>query len=130
MLTLMWCSSHIAKVRPVSETIIKKYCMMIKKDLLTSGCPGVMEKLGLGPTELIAENPRLIYARLTGYGQSGSFSTAAGHDINYIAMSGKSQRCSSFLGEILVHFALETDGIKFIFHSKCLYYACKQFFIS
>uniref|UniRef100_A0A1A8IM98 Alpha-methylacyl-CoA racemase n=2 Tax=Nothobranchius kuhntae TaxID=321403 RepID=A0A1A8IM98_NOTKU len=49
---------------------------------------GVMEKLGLGPRELLKENPRLIYARLTGYGQSGSYATAAGHDINYLAMSG------------------------------------------
>ncbi|XP_069043056.1 alpha-methylacyl-CoA racemase isoform X2 [Lepisosteus oculatus] len=49
---------------------------------------GVMEKLGLGPEELVKENPRLIYARLTGFGQSGSFATAAGHDINYLAMSG------------------------------------------
>ncbi|CAB1452443.1 unnamed protein product [Pleuronectes platessa] len=49
---------------------------------------GVMEKLGLGPQELLKENPRLIYARLTGYGQSGSYATAAGHDINYLAMSG------------------------------------------
>lgn len=49
---------------------------------------GVMEKLGLGPQELLKENPRLIYARLTGYGQRGSYATAAGHDINYIAMSG------------------------------------------
>lgn len=47
-----------------------------------------MEKLGLGPTELLRENPRLIYARLTGYGQSGSYATAAGHDINYLALSG------------------------------------------
>nr|XP_046231268.1 alpha-methylacyl-CoA racemase [Scatophagus argus]XP_046231269.1 alpha-methylacyl-CoA racemase [Scatophagus argus]XP_046231270.1 alpha-methylacyl-CoA racemase [Scatophagus argus] len=49
---------------------------------------GVMEKLGLGPQELLKENPRLIYARLTGYGQSGPYATAAGHDINYLAMSG------------------------------------------
>ncbi|KAM9306935.1 alpha-methylacyl-CoA racemase isoform 1-T2 [Pholidichthys leucotaenia] len=49
---------------------------------------GVMEKLGLGPHELLMENPRLIYARLTGYGQSGCYATAAGHDINYLAMSG------------------------------------------
>ncbi|TNN55533.1 Alpha-methylacyl-CoA racemase [Liparis tanakae] len=49
---------------------------------------GVMEKLGLGPQELLEENPRLIYARLTGYGQSGRYATAAGHDINYLAMSG------------------------------------------
>lgn len=47
-----------------------------------------MEKLGLGPQELLKENPGLIYARLTGYGQSGSYATAAGHDINYLAMSG------------------------------------------
>ncbi|XP_068190892.1 alpha-methylacyl-CoA racemase isoform X2 [Antennarius striatus] len=49
---------------------------------------GVMEKLGLGPQELLKENPGLIYARLTGYGQGGALSTAAGHDINYLAMSG------------------------------------------
>lgn len=55
---------------------------------LTSNLLGVMEKLGLGPQELLKENPRLIYARLTGYGQSGSYATAAGHDINYLAMSG------------------------------------------
>lgn len=47
-----------------------------------------MEKLGLGPQELMKENPRLIYARLTGYGQKGSYANVAGHDINYLAMSG------------------------------------------
>lgn len=50
--------------------------------------PGVMEKLGLGPKTLLSENPRLVYARLTGYGQNGPMSTRAGHDINYIATSG------------------------------------------
>ncbi|XP_070542938.1 alpha-methylacyl-CoA racemase-like [Ptychodera flava] len=50
--------------------------------------PGVMEKLGLGPDELLKLNPRLIYARLTGFGQSGEYSQMAGHDINYLAMSG------------------------------------------
>lgn len=54
--------------------------------------PGVMEKLGLGPQELLKENPRLIYARLTGYGQSGSYANAAGHDINYVALSGQNAR--------------------------------------
>ncbi|CAH1796895.1 unnamed protein product [Owenia fusiformis] len=49
---------------------------------------GVMEKLGLGPRELLSDNPRLIYARLTGYGQSGVLSERAGHDINYLAISG------------------------------------------
>ncbi len=47
-----------------------------------------MEKLGLGPSELMSANPRLIYARLTGYGQSGPMSDRAGHDINYLALSG------------------------------------------
>ena len=50
--------------------------------------PGVMEKLGLGPEILMKQNPRLIYARLTGYGQEGPYSKAAGHDINYLATSG------------------------------------------
>jgi len=49
---------------------------------------GVMERLGLGPKELMAINPLLIYARLTGYGQSGPLSQRAGHDINYLAISG------------------------------------------
>lgn len=47
-----------------------------------------MEKLQLGPQTLLQENPKLIYARLSGFGQSGSFSNAAGHDINYLALSG------------------------------------------
>lgn len=50
--------------------------------------PGVMEKLNLGPDKLLEENPRLIYARLTGFGQTGPLAKRAGHDINYVAMSG------------------------------------------
>lgn len=50
--------------------------------------PGVMEKLGLGPTVLMKENPKLIYARLTGFGQNGLLAPRAGHDINYLAISG------------------------------------------
>jgi alpha-methylacyl-CoA racemase len=50
--------------------------------------PGVMERLGLGPDLLLAENPRLVYGRMTGWGQEGPLSAAAGHDINYIALSG------------------------------------------
>lgn len=49
---------------------------------------GVMERLGLGPEQMMAINERLIYARLTGYGQTGNYSRRAGHDINYLAMSG------------------------------------------
>lgn len=50
--------------------------------------PGVMERLGLGPVELSTQNKRLIYARLTGFGQTGALSQRAGHDINYVAVSG------------------------------------------
>jgi len=50
--------------------------------------PGVMENLGLGPEDVMKVNPKLIYARLTGWGQSGPWAQMAGHDINYIALSG------------------------------------------
>jgi alpha-methylacyl-CoA racemase len=50
--------------------------------------PGVMERLGLGPDVVCNRNPRLIYARLTGFGQEGPYAHMAGHDINYIALSG------------------------------------------
>jgi len=50
--------------------------------------PGVMERLGLGPELLCADNPRLVYGRLTGWGQTGPLAGAAGHDINYIALAG------------------------------------------
>ena len=47
-----------------------------------------MEKLGIGPDVALKVNPKLIYARLTGYGQYGPMANKAGHDINYLAMSG------------------------------------------
>ena len=50
--------------------------------------PGVMERLGLGPDLLCAANPRLVYGRMTGFGQHGPLAAAAGHDINYIALAG------------------------------------------
>mgnify|MGYP000898439814 FL=1 len=50
--------------------------------------PGVTERLGLGPDVLCAANPKLVYGRMTGWGQFGPYSQAAGHDINYIALSG------------------------------------------
>jgi len=50
--------------------------------------PGVMERLGLGPDALLADNPKLVYGRMTGWGQTGPLAAAAGHDINYIALSG------------------------------------------
>ncbi len=50
--------------------------------------PGVMERLGLGPDELLRANPKLVYGRVTGWGQDGPLAQDAGHDINYIALSG------------------------------------------
>ncbi|UVE19729.1 CoA transferase [Pseudomonas sp. LS44] len=58
-------------------------------DALIEGMrPGVMERLGLGPEVCLARNPRLIYGRMTGWGQSGPLAQAAGHDLNYVALSG------------------------------------------
>ena len=50
--------------------------------------PGVMERLGLGPEELLKDNPKLVYGRMTGWGQTGPYAPYAGHDINYIALAG------------------------------------------
>ena len=50
--------------------------------------PGVMERLGVGPAECAARNPRLVYGRMTGWGQDGPYALAAGHDINYISLAG------------------------------------------
>jgi len=50
--------------------------------------PGVTERLGLGPDECLARNPRLVYGRMTGWGQDGPYAATAGHDINYISLAG------------------------------------------
>ncbi len=60
-----------------------------RADALVEGFrPGVMERLGLGPEPMLARNPRLVYGRMTGWGQSGPLAPRAGHDINYIALAG------------------------------------------
>ena len=60
-----------------------------KADALIEGFrPGVMERLGLGPDVLLKKNPKLVYGRMTGWGQEGPLSARAGHDINYIALTG------------------------------------------
>lgn len=56
--------------------------------LIEGARPGVMERLGLGPQDCLQRNPRLVYGRMTGWGQEGPLSLTAGHDINYIAMTG------------------------------------------
>lgn len=63
--------------------------LVTKADALIEGFrPGVMERLGLGPEICLASNPRLVYGRMTGWGQDGPLSRAAGHDLNYIAVTG------------------------------------------
>lgn len=63
--------------------------LIAQADVLIEGWrPGVAERLGLGPDECATRNPRLVYGRMTGYGQSGPLSQSAGHDINYIALTG------------------------------------------
>ncbi len=60
-----------------------------KADAIIEGFrPGVMERLGLGPDVLLARNPKLVYGRMTGWGQDGPLAQRAGHDINYIALTG------------------------------------------
>jgi len=63
--------------------------LMAKADGLIEGFrPGTMERLGLGPDEALKRNPRLVYGRMTGWGQSGPLADAAGHDLNYLALAG------------------------------------------
>ena len=59
----------------------------IVADVLIEGFrPGVMERLGLGPDESLTANPKLVYGRMTGWGQDGPLADSAGHDINYLAI--------------------------------------------
>lgn len=63
--------------------------LVVQCDALIEGFrPGVMERLGLGPDTCLARNPRLVYGRMTGWGQNGPLASAAGHDLNYISISG------------------------------------------
>ena len=65
------------------------YSLAEKADALIEGMrPGVMERLGLGPEEMLKINPKLVYGRMTGWGQTGPLAPRAGHDINYIALTG------------------------------------------
>ena len=60
-----------------------------RADALVEGFrPGVMERLGIGPDVCLARNPKLVFGRMTGWGQTGSYASAAGHDINYISLAG------------------------------------------
>ena len=60
-----------------------------KSDVFLEGFrPGVAEKMGIGPEDCLSVNPKLVYARMTGWGQKGPLSQMAGHDINYIGLAG------------------------------------------
>lgn len=72
-------SGHVAAAR--------RLCLGVEA-LIEGMRPGVMERLGLGPDVLCKENKRLVYGRLTGWGQNGPLSGAAGHDLNYVGLSG------------------------------------------
>ena len=62
---------------------------MEKADAVFEGFrPGVMERLGLGPDVALKRNPKLVFGRMTGWGQTGPYAKAAGHDMNYIAITG------------------------------------------
>lgn len=72
-----------------SEAVAAMLDVVRGADVLIEGFrPGVMERLGLGPAECHAVNPRLVYARMTGWGQSGARAHRAGHDLNYVAIAG------------------------------------------
>ena len=73
--------------KPADIAVAK--ALVEKADALVEGFrPGVMERLGLGPDACLKANPRLVYGRMTGWGQEGPLAPAAGHDINYIALVG------------------------------------------
>ncbi len=71
-----------------AELAVAKEKIASADGLIEGFRPGVMERLGLGPADLRAANPGLVYGRMTGWGQEGPLALAAGHDINYIALAG------------------------------------------
>lgn len=71
------------------EAVAAALRLIARADALIEGFrPGVMERLALGPELGLAANPRLVYARMTGWGQTGPMAQEAGHDINYLALTG------------------------------------------
>lgn len=71
------------------EAVATVLRLVERADVLVEGMrPGATERLGLGPEDCLARNPRLVYGRMTGWGQDGPWAQAAGHDMNYIAITG------------------------------------------
>lgn len=72
-----------------ADGVARALDLIAESDALIEGSrPGVMERLGLGPAACAARNPHLVYGRMTGWGQHGPLSQAAGHDLNYVALTG------------------------------------------
>ena len=72
-----------------SAGVRRRLTLLDRADALLEGFrPGVMERLGVGPEAVLRRNPRLVYGRMTGWGQIGPLASTAGHDINYIALTG------------------------------------------
>ena len=73
----------------IPEGVRQALALLDRADALVEGLrPGVMERLGLGPDVVLARNPRLVYGRITGWGQQGPWSHTAGHDLTYLALTG------------------------------------------
>lgn len=88
--TFIWRGRHwVEKNLKDAADVAEVKDLIAEADILIEGFrPGVMERLGLGPDVLIALNPRLVFGRMTGWGQDGPLAPVAGHDINYIAITG------------------------------------------
>lgn len=92
------------------EDIAQAMELIASADALIEGFrPQVMERLGLGPDEALKRNPRLVYGRMTGWGQEGPLAMAAGHDINYIAITGALDSFRSHDGEPVAPLNLVGD---------------------
>jgi alpha-methylacyl-CoA racemase len=89
-------ATHVLRRRTLVEADLKDpqqrdrlLALVDRADVLIEGFrPGVAERLGVGPEQLCARNPRLVYARMTGWGQTGPRAHTAGHDLNYISVTG------------------------------------------
>src|SRR4051812_49091931 len=80
------CAAVDLKTAEGREVLLR---LVERADVLVEGLrPGVTERLGLGPDECLDRNPRLVYARMTGWGQHGPLADRAGHDINYLGLTG------------------------------------------
>ena len=89
------CDVTLRSRRPIAldlkqpESVTRVLRLVEEADALIEGFrPGVTERLGLGPEDCLKRNPKLVYGRMTGFGQDGPLAQAAGHDLNYIALSG------------------------------------------